>query len=79
MFIMEIIDNVRYLLKDDLLKEIQPHAKLSIAVALFSMYEFNELKKQLEGIDSLRFIRAEGLIPRSLGCMKGIKSRLRYL
>jgi hypothetical protein len=25
------------------------------------------------------FIRAEGLIPRPLGRMKGIKSRLRYL
>jgi len=55
-FIVEIIDNVRHLLKDNLTDELQPHAKLSIAAASFSMYAFNELKKQLEGIDSLRFI-----------------------
>jgi hypothetical protein len=55
-FIVEIIDNVRHLLKDDLINELRPHAKLSIAAASFSMYAFNELKKQLEGIDSLRFI-----------------------
>jgi hypothetical protein len=55
-FIVEIIDNVRHLLKDDLTDELQPHAKLSIAAASFSMYAFSELKKQLEGIDSLRFI-----------------------
>ena len=53
---MEIIDNVRHLLKDDLTEELHPHAKLSIAAASFSMYAFYELKKQLEDIDSLRFI-----------------------
>ncbi len=53
---MEIIDNVRHLLKDDLTEELHPHAKLSIAAASFSMYAFYELKEQLEGIDSLRFI-----------------------
>jgi hypothetical protein len=44
---VEIIDNVRHLLKDDLTEEIQPHVKLSIAAAYFSMYAFSELKKQL--------------------------------
>ncbi|MGN1177892.1 MAG: ATP-dependent helicase, partial [Candidatus Ornithospirochaeta sp.] len=53
---MEIIDNTTKVLKDDLSEEIKPHSKLSIAAACFSIYAFQELKKELESIDELRFI-----------------------
>ena len=53
---MENIDNVQVILKDSLKKEITQGTKLSIAAASFSMYAFEELKDQLEQIDSLRFI-----------------------
>ena len=53
---MEIIDNTTKVLKDDLSVEIKPGSKLSIAAACFSIYAFQELKKELESIDELRFI-----------------------
>jgi SNF2 family DNA or RNA helicase len=53
---MELIDNVGKTLKDDLVIEIKKDSKLSIAAACFSMYAFQELKKQMVGIDQLRFI-----------------------
>lgn len=53
---MEIIDNINKTLKEDLSVEIQKGSKISIAAACFSIYAFRELKKQLEGIDELRFI-----------------------
>ena len=53
---MEIIDNINKTLKEDLSVEIKKGSKLSVAAACFSVYAFQELKKQLEGIDELRFI-----------------------
>lgn len=53
---MEIIDNVSKKLRDDLSVEIKHGSKLSIAAACFSMYAFEELKKELKSIDELRFI-----------------------
>ena len=53
---MEFIDNINKTLKDDLSTEIKKGSKLSIAAACFSIYAFQELKKELEGIDELRFI-----------------------
>ncbi len=55
---MEIkaFDNVSSVLKDDLQVEIKSNAKLSIASAYFSIYAFEELKKQLKDIEELRFI-----------------------
>ena len=53
---MEIIDNTSKTLRDDLSKEIKEGSKLSIAAACFSIYAFQELKKELKGIDELRFI-----------------------
>lgn len=52
---MELINNTTKTLKDDLSVEIKG-SKLSIAAACFSIYAFQELKKQLSGIDELRFI-----------------------
>lgn len=54
--IMENIDNVQTLLIDSLKKEITDKSSISIAAASFSMYAFEELKEQLEQIDTLRFI-----------------------
>lgn len=53
---MEIINNVSKTLKDDLSAEINKGSKLSIAAACFSIYAFEELKKELKDIDELRFI-----------------------
>ncbi len=53
---MELIDNVKTILRDDLAKEIHEGSKLSIAAACFSIYAYRELKQELENIDELRFI-----------------------
>ncbi len=53
---MELINNTSKTLRDDLAVEIQKGSKLSIAAACFSIYAFQELKKELKGIDELRFI-----------------------
>jgi len=53
---MELINNTSKTLRDDLSVEINQGSKLSIAAACFSIYAFEELKKELKGIDELRFI-----------------------
>ena len=53
---MEVIDNINRILRDDLQQTIQPKSKVAIASACFSIYAFQELKKELESIEELRFI-----------------------
>jgi SNF2 family DNA or RNA helicase len=53
---MEIFDNITKTVKDDLMLTIEKGSKLSIAAACFSIYAYGALKKQLDGIDELRFI-----------------------
>ena len=53
---MQIIDNINTTVKGDLQSAIHKGSKLSIAAACFSIYAYQELKKQLEGIDELCFI-----------------------
>ena len=53
---MELIDNKNKLLYEDLSKEIKKGSKLSIAASCFSIYAFQELKKELKNIEELRFI-----------------------
>ena len=53
---MQIIDNINHIVKNDLQENIRAGSNLSIAAACFSIYAYQELKKQLEGIDELRFI-----------------------
>ena len=53
---MELIDNKSKTLRDDLSVELKKGSKLSIAAACFSIYAFQELKKELKNIDELRFI-----------------------
>ena len=53
---MQIIDNVNNKVKDDLKSIIHRGSKISIAAACFSIYAYQELKKQLEEAEELRFI-----------------------
>ena len=53
---MLIIDNVNKIMKEELQKDIHKGSKMSIAASCFSIYAYQELKKQLEGIEELRFI-----------------------
>lgn len=53
---MKILDNVTQTVRDDLLQTIQKGSKLSIAAACFSIYAYQELKRQLEHVEEVRFI-----------------------
>ncbi|MBQ9778888.1 MAG: DEAD/DEAH box helicase family protein, partial [Clostridia bacterium] len=53
---MELIDNRSKKLKDDLSSALKSGSKVSIAAACFSIYAFQELKKELSAVDELRFI-----------------------
>lgn len=53
---MQILDNINQTVRSDLQATIKKGSKLSIAAACFSIYAYQELKKQLDGIDQLRFI-----------------------
>lgn len=51
-----MLDNVSKTVKDDLAVTIKKGDKLSVAAACFSIYAYQILKKQLDGIAELRFI-----------------------
>lgn len=53
---MKIIDNVNELLGDDLKAELGSGSKLRIAASTFSLFAFEALKAELEGIGELEFI-----------------------
>ncbi len=53
---MEIFNNITKVVKNDLEKMIKPGSHISIAAACFSIYAYQELKKQLKEIESFRFI-----------------------
>lgn len=53
---MEIIDNMNYLLGDDLTHSVHIGAKIRIAACYFSIYAYEALKAALEKNDSLQFI-----------------------
>ncbi|MDR2620405.1 MAG: ATP-dependent helicase, partial [Propionibacteriaceae bacterium] len=55
-YAMEIFDNVNKTVKDDLAVTIEKGSKIAIAAACFSIYAYQVLKNQLDGIDELRFI-----------------------
>ena len=52
----KIIDNISERVVDDLRARLSAGSRLSVAAASFSIYAFEALKKELEGIDELRFI-----------------------
>ena len=53
---MQTFNNVTTIVRDDLAKTITKGSRLSMAAACFSIYAFDALKKQLEGIEELRFL-----------------------
>lgn len=53
---MKILDNINNTLRDDLRVEIKRGCSISVAAACFSIYAYQELKKQLEQVESFRFI-----------------------
>lgn len=53
---MQIIDNINKTVKEDLQESIRRGSKMSVAAACFSMYAYQELKKQLEHVDEFSFI-----------------------
>lgn len=53
---MQIIDNINKTAKEDLQESIRRGSKMSVAAACFSMYAYQELKKQLEQVDEFSFI-----------------------
>ena len=53
---MELINNIDNLLGDDLKIEISKDSKISIAASYFSIYAFEELRKELNDIEELNFI-----------------------
>ena len=64
---MQILDNINNTIKDDLQKEVKKGSKISIAAACFSIYAYQELKKQLEGVEELHFIFTSPTITINLG------------
>jgi len=52
----KMFDNINQRVRDDLEQTITRKSKLQIAAACFSIYAFEELKKNLEKVDSLQFI-----------------------
>ena len=53
---MKIIDNKIRKFGDDLKEEISAGDKCNVVSAVFSMYSYQELKKQLSSIDEFKFI-----------------------
>ena len=53
---VKVFDNINDIVRDDMISTINKGSKISIAAACFSIYAYEELKKQLESIDECRFI-----------------------
>ena len=53
---MDLLDNIQKTLGDNLKTELHHGSKISVAAAVFSIYAYQALKKELEGIEELRFI-----------------------
>ena len=53
---MELLDNITRTVKDGMAGDLSKGGRLSIVAACFSIYAYHELKRQLEGLEELRFI-----------------------
>ena len=53
---MKVLDNITNTVRDDLRVEIKRGSRISVAAACFSIYAYQELKKQLESVEEFRFI-----------------------
>ena len=56
---MKLIDNINETVKNDLIDKVKKGSRISIIASCFSMYAYKELKKQLDGVESFRFIYTE--------------------
>jgi len=52
---MELLDNLKHLLGDDLKQRLKPGARLKIAASCISMFVYEALKAGLEKIDGWGF------------------------
>ena len=55
---MKFFDNVTNIVRDDMTETITRGSRVSIAAACFSMYAYNELKKQLDILDPMLLVVA---------------------
>ena len=55
---MEVFDNITKIVRDDLTETIKPHGRVSIAATCFSIYAYQELKKQLS-----KLLRSDNTTP----------------
>ena len=53
---MKVINNVTETVRDDLSETLRKGSRLSIAAACFSIYAYQELRKQLDSVEQVRFI-----------------------
>jgi hypothetical protein len=53
---MKVINNVTETVRDDLSETLRKDSRLSIAAACFSIYAYQELRKQLDSVEQVRFI-----------------------
>lgn len=53
---MKVIDNITQTVREDLAETIHKGSKLSIAAACFSIYAYQELKKQLDSVEEIHFL-----------------------
>lgn len=53
---MKFLDNIKDTVKDDLQKTIKEHCKVSVAASCFSIYAYEELRKEFENVSELRFL-----------------------
>ena len=53
---MELIDNIHKTFAEDLRSTLTSGSRISIAAPYFSIYAYQELRKELEKIEELRFI-----------------------
>ena len=52
----KVINNISERVVDDLKQKLSDGSRVSIAAATFSIYAFEALKEELEGVEELRFI-----------------------
>ena len=55
----KVLDNKKYRVVDELRSELRKGSKLSVISAYFTIYAYDELKKELGKIDKMRFIFTE--------------------
>ena len=53
---MQVFDNINSIVGDDFKAAIEKGSKISIVASCFSIYAYQELKKQLDSVDECRFI-----------------------